>query len=262
MEHSDHEHAIDQAFTDQAASFNTSAIANAEEILEAIVAGARPRPSERWLEAACGPGVVSRRLATVARSVHGVDVTAAMIETAQREAVAAGLENVTFEVGDATRTTLADASFDGAVTRFSLHHIPVPGRLFEELARVLRPGGRLVVLDHLADDDAEVRSWSQEIERLRDPSHWASLSATRLRDLGRAAGLKLAHEQAFTFELDFDDWRRRGTRSAAAQELIERSLATPPADSDCFRVRTGPEGRILQLQMWLGVWHRDGRRLT
>jgi ubiquinone/menaquinone biosynthesis C-methylase UbiE len=256
MEESRHAHDIDRAFTNQAASFNASAVANASEILEAILEQTRPQPGERWFEAACGPGVVSRRLAASAGSVHGVDATAAMIEIARSEAAAAELDNVTFEVGDATATGLADAGFDGAVTRFSVHHIEVPSRLFAELARVVRPGGTVAILDHLADPDADARSWAQEIERLRDPSHWASLSDTRLRELGRDAGLDLAHQERFPFELDFDDWLQRGSDSQAVRDLIELSLAGRPEGTDCFSVTIKPTGRVLRLQMWLGVWRR------
>lgn len=89
-----------------------------------------------------------------------------------------------------------------------------------------------------------------------DPSHWASLSAARLRELGREAGLQLAGEQAFGFELDFDDWLRRGTEDPAAHQLVERSVTDRPAGSPCFRVRATPTGRVLSLRMWLGVWRR------
>lgn len=254
MEPIDHARAVERAFSSQAESFNASAVANADEILEAIVAHAQPQSSQRWLDAACGPGVVSRRFARTAQSVHGIDVTQAMVTTARREALAAGAENVTFEVGDATRTSLPDASFDGAVTRFSIQHIPMPSRLFAELGRVVRPGGSVVVLDHLADDNVEDRSWAQEIERIRDPSHWACLSQPRLRELGRQAGLTLDHDQRFSFELDFDDWLRRGTDSQEARDLVKQSLGDRPTGSDCFSVHTTPDGRVLRLRMWLGIW--------
>ena len=192
-------------------------MANADSILNAIIELAEPRPSERWLEAACGPGIISRRLAPLVNVVHGIDLTPAMIELARREAAVAELDNAVFEVGDATATGLQAAGFDGAVTRFSLHHLPVPARLFAELSRVVRPGGRVVIVDHVADDDAEARAWSQEIERLRDPSHWACLSEARLRALGEQAGLELTSAQRVAFELDFDDWLRRGTSSAGAR---------------------------------------------
>jgi len=231
-------------------------VANANEILDTIVDHAQPQRSERWLEAACGPGIVSRRFAPLAKSVHGVDLVPAMIDTARREAAAAGIDNLTFEVADATATELPTASFDGAVTRFSIHHLPVPARLFGELARVVRPGGRIAVLDHLADEEVEARAWSQEIERLRDPSHWACLSADRLRALGQRAGLQLTHQQRFAFELDFDDWLQRGTGDPTAQGLAELALSDRPAATECFTVQGRDQGRVLRLQMWLGLWER------
>lgn len=98
MEWTDHGQGVERAFSRQAESFNASAVANATEILEAIIQNGRPEPDERWLDAACGPGVVSRRLARVAGSVHGIDATSAMIETARREAEIASIDNATFEV--------------------------------------------------------------------------------------------------------------------------------------------------------------------
>jgi SAM-dependent methyltransferase len=233
-------------------------VANADRILDAIVHSAQPQPTERWLEAACGPGIVSRRLARLAGSVHGVDVTPDMIATARRAAQTAGIDNATFEVADATSTPAPDSSYDGAVTRFSLHHIPVPSRLLHELARVVRPGGTIVVLDHMADDEPEARSWAQEIERLRDPSHWACLSQARLRDLGRNAGLALDHERCFSFELNFEDWLQQGTTDPAAHDLVERGLAERPAGTNCFKIRGQSAKRVLGLQMWLGVWRDKG----
>jgi ubiquinone/menaquinone biosynthesis C-methylase UbiE len=251
-----HDVAVQRAFTAQAAGYNASAVANAAEILKVLLAAAAPRAGEHWLEAACGTGIVSRALAPLVGSVHGVDLTPAMIELARREASAAGITNAGFEVADATATGLPAASVDGAITRFSLHHVPVPGRLLGELARVVRPGGRIVVADHLADADAEARSWVEEIERLRDPAHWASLSAVRLRELGRPAGLTLEQARTRAFTLDFDDWLARGGAGATAQDLVERGLAQRPFGTECFTVRSSEGARVLRLQLWVGVWRR------
>src|SRR6478735_1318334 len=126
----------------------------------------------RWLDVACGPGLVARGLAPRVGEVHGVDMTPAMVDVARREAAAERLSNAVFSVGDATALDFADATFDGAVTRFSLHHIPLPGRVVAEMARVVRPGGAVIVADHVTSADAGEAAWHQEIERLRDPSHW------------------------------------------------------------------------------------------
>jgi ubiquinone/menaquinone biosynthesis C-methylase UbiE len=167
----EHTRSIVTGFTAQAESFNTSQVATDDGLLNAILALAEPR-DERWLEAACGPGLIARRLAPCVAVVDGYDLTPAMIEIARREAAAAGLANVGFAVGDATALPVPDDSFDGAVSRFSLHHIPLPGRLLAELRRVVKPGGRVVIADPLADADPDAAAWSQEIEHR--PPHAAA----------------------------------------------------------------------------------------
>src|SRR5262249_26139372 len=133
-------------------------------------------PAARWLEVACGPAMVGRAVALRVGSLHGVDLTPAMIEKARAEAEREGIDNVEVSLGDATALEFGGGSFDGAITRFSLPHIPVPQRVVEEMARVVRPGGLVVVADHARDDHAAVSAWVEEIERLRDPSHWACLT--------------------------------------------------------------------------------------
>ncbi|HET9104014.1 MAG TPA: methyltransferase domain-containing protein [Solirubrobacteraceae bacterium] len=257
MERTGHLREVQEAFTRQARSFAASEVARSEQLLDALLDAARPAPGERWLDAACGPGIVTRALAGRAGQAHGIDTTEAMVQLARDAAQQAGIDNATFAVDDATRSGLADASWDGAVTRFSLHHIPVPARLLDELARVVRPGARIVVLDHLADDDAEARSWVQEVERLRDRSHWASLSPAAMTALGRRAGLTLLEHRDFSFELDFDDWLNRGSQDATAHALVEDALQARPQGTERFTVTPGPVGRTLRLRMWLGTWSRD-----
>jgi SAM-dependent methyltransferase len=243
-------------FTQQAETFNASAVARAPEILDALMRLAAPQATERWLEAACGPGIISRKLAPHVREVHGVDMTPAMVDLARREAAQAGLANAKFAVGDTTQLDMPTASVDGAVARFAIHHVPVPSRLFAELARIVRPGGRIIMADHIADADADAAAWSQEIERLRDPSHWACLTMTRLRALGQHTGLELEHEQVFPIALDFEDWLQRGSGRLSGRPLIERALAERPDRADAFQVLECDGRRVLKLRMWLARWRR------
>jgi ubiquinone/menaquinone biosynthesis C-methylase UbiE len=244
-----HDDTVVREFTHQAESFNRSEVARDDEILRRLIEIAAPAGDQRWLDAACGPGVVSRALAPHVAAVHGVDATPAMIDVARREA--AGLDNVTFAVGDATGLG-GLTGFDGALARFALHHIPVPGRVVAELARAVSPGGAVVIADHLADEDADAALWAQELERLRDPSHWTSLTAARLRELGRQAQLELEAEEILPLNLDFEDWLERGSGGAQARALIERSLAERPHGTECFRVTDGR----LELRLWIGRWRR------
>jgi SAM-dependent methyltransferase len=241
-------------FTHQAETFAASAVAQSQPALTELMRLAAPRAGQRWLETACGPGIISRRMAPEVSEVQGVDLTPAMIDLARREARAAGIDNAIFTVADATALPFADGAFEGAITRFSLHHIPAPGRVLAEMARVVRGGGAVVVADHLADEDPEAAAWSQEIERLRDPSHWACLSLPRLRRLGEEAGLAVEEESTMALELDFDDWLARGSGGPAARELILALVADPPPAAHCFGVQERDGRRVLGLRLWAGRW--------
>lgn len=245
---------IRDEFSRQAESFARSPAMSAAETLGALVELVPADPGGRWLEVACGPGIVARALAPRVGAVAGVDLTPSMIEKARSEAAAVGATNLEFSLGDATALDFPDAGFDGAVTRFSLHHIPVPGRVLAEMARVVRPGGWVVVADHLTDANGDAAAWHAEIERLRDPSHWACLTPERLRRLGGAAGLELDHKEVLTFDIDFDEWLRRGTGGAASAELIERLLTEAPAGAESFHVFDSAEGRRLGLRNSLARW--------
>lgn len=244
------------AFTLQAESFDRAAIANEPRLLDQIVALADPGPDQQWLEAACGPGIITRRLAPLVRSVEGIDLTDAMVALARREATRAGLANVSFDRGDVTALDRPDASYDGAVTRFSVHHLPVPGRMLGELARVVRPGGRIVVVDHVADSSADATIWSQQIERLRDPSHWSCLTQNGLRSLGTGTDLELIDESIHPHELDFEDWLERGGAGPRERRLVESALGERPDGVECFDVSGDPGERILTMRIWSGVWIR------
>jgi len=249
-----YEESIRDEFTHQADSYVRSPVPSMAETLGTVVELVPTDAEARWLEVACGPAIVSRAVAARVGAVHGVDLTPAMVEKAAVEAAAAGVENVDFSLGDATALAFKDASFDGAVTRFSLHHIPVPGRALEEMARVVRPGGWVVVADHLTDADGDAAAWHEQIERLRDPSHWACQTRERLLAQGAAAGLELDEEQVVPLDLDFDEWLGRGSGGAAAATLVERLLGEAPASAESFRVTGEGDGRRLALRYSVTRW--------
>lgn len=251
-----HEDALREEFTHQAASFGQSPAMTSAQTLGALVELVPEDPQARWLDVACGPGVVSRAMATKVGSVTGVDLTPAMIEEATKRASEEGVENVSYSVGDATALDIADDAFDGAITRLSLHHVPAAARIVTEMARVVRPRGVVVVSDLAGDRDWDVAAWREEIERLRDPSHWICLTPERLGEAGAAAGLVVDQEEIVPVDIDFDDWLARGSNGHAAAGLIDQLLADRPPGATCFRVVSGGSGRRLLQDYWLCRWRR------
>ena len=100
------------------------------------------RSGERALDIACGTGAVSRVLAGRVGpegQLVGVDLNPAMLAVAQ----SLGLARAEFREADATQLPFGDAEFDVAVCQQGLQFVPEPGAAVGEMARVLRPGGRL-----------------------------------------------------------------------------------------------------------------------
>jgi SAM-dependent methyltransferase len=243
-------------FTLQAESFNGSPAMSSEETLHSLIAMLPLTGDQHWLDVACGPGIVSRALAPRVGRVTGVDVTPAMVELARAESGAAGLTNVAFMLGDVAHLDLPDDAVDGALCRFAFHHIPVPGRVLAEMARVVRPGGWLIVSDHVSDEQTDLAAWHEEIERLRDPSHWDCLTIGRRRALGEALGLRLADERFQPIQLDYENWLSRGSTGVANRDVIEAAWAERPDGAPSFGRGPDADGvvRVRQL-IHITLWH-------
>src|SRR5262245_58165328 len=98
---------------------------------------------ERALDVGCGTGALAYVLAAHVGEVVGVDADEAYIEAARRNAP----PNCTFVVGDATALPFPYGDFDLVGCLRVLHHVRRPELVVSELARVARPGGRILVAD-------------------------------------------------------------------------------------------------------------------
>src|SRR5688500_7312053 len=101
-----------------------------------------PRPGERVLDLAAGTGVSTLELARSGATAVGVDFSIGMLTVGHRVRPA-----VPLLAGDALALPFADATFDAATISFGLRNIVDPDAALRELARVTRPGGRLVVCE-------------------------------------------------------------------------------------------------------------------
>jgi ubiquinone/menaquinone biosynthesis C-methylase UbiE len=131
---------------------------------EVLRSGYDFRSHDHILDVGCGAGQTTRDAAriAVAGTVLGVDVSAPMIERARRVAEAEGLRNITFELGDAQTYPFASERFDSAISRFGTMFFADPVVAFTNIARAIRPGGRLqmMVWQHQSQNE-----WSVSIQR-------------------------------------------------------------------------------------------------
>jgi SAM-dependent methyltransferase len=114
---------------------------------QAMLDAAQLQPGERVLDVGCGYGTSTLEAAEgVAPSgrVVGIDISAAMLEPARQRVAAAGVDNVALLQADAQVHPFEPASFDVVISRFGVMFFDDPEAAFANLARALRPGGRLV----------------------------------------------------------------------------------------------------------------------
>lgn len=198
-----HENEILDQFTRQAEPFLRRHGGGKQELLELMAEYAATRSEDVLLDVACGPGIVSCFFAERAARVTGLDMVPAMLEQARRLQAERGVGNVEWILGQSTALPFVAESFDCVVTRFSFHHYEHPRVALEEMKRVCRSGGTIVVAD-VAPSEAAQDSFNRW-ERLRDPSHTRGLTLAEMKQLGEDAGLKMDRCGHFDLAMDLDD---------------------------------------------------------
>jgi len=173
--------------------------------LQAILQRVELSPDARVLDVAAGSGLLGRALARRAKEVVAVDITPEMLEGGREAAARDGVTNITFVQAEAESLPFEDGSFDLVVTRFSLHHIAEPQRVVDEMVRVARGRGRVLLIDMLVPDE-ELAQRANAIERRRDPSHAWTATWSQLQAYPASAGATVVDAYTQDRTRDLDDW--------------------------------------------------------
>jgi ubiquinone/menaquinone biosynthesis C-methylase UbiE len=227
--------AVRTTFGPAAGAYTASAGHADATSLARVVSYASPVPTDLALDIATGAGHTALAVAPYVRSVVALDVTPEMLVETARNALQRGLTNVRVQIGVAEALPLRDASFDIVTVRTAPHHFADIARAVGEMARVVRVGGRVVVVDTTVPEDDVLDREINAIELLRDPSHVRNYRPSEWRRMLEGAGLTitLAAVDRFTEgqgRMSFDTWTARaGTPREAVAALRARFLGATPA---------------------------------
>lgn len=179
------------------------------------------RPDDTVLDVACGTGAIA--LALVRRygcSVVGVDASREMLAAGRRRVAVAGAEaRVRLELGRAEALPFADGSFDGLTFGYLLRYVADPAGTLRELARVVRPGGRIASLDFLVPPSPVVRAaWRPYVEVVLPTL--GGLVSPGWREVGRVLRDSIpSFYERYPLERQLADWRAAGITGVGAKPM-------------------------------------------
>jgi ubiquinone/menaquinone biosynthesis C-methylase UbiE len=234
---------VDQ-FTRQAVPFSTAKTIADQKSLQLLVDFSGAGPDDKVLDVACGGGNVVCAFASAVQHATGIDMTPAMLERARTLARERSLDNVSWDLGQATSLPYADGTFTIVVTRFSFHHFIEPLAVLKEMVRVCAAGGRVLVADMHTSTDAAKGAEFNRMEVLRDPSHVRALPVAELKALFPAAGLPEARMTSYELRDELEN-------------LLSRSFPNPGDDDkirEIFRASAGDDRLGIPIR-------RDGPRI-
>ncbi|MEN7526887.1 methyltransferase domain-containing protein [Cupriavidus sp. DL-D2] len=216
-----------------ASAYLTSAVhaqgADLEQLRQAL-AHLKPVAHSRVLDLGCGAGHASFAAASMANEVVAYDLSAEMLGVVAAAATDRGLANIRTQQGAAETLPFDDASFCAVVSRMSAHHWrDVPAAL-REIRRVVKPGGKVVLIDIVGAEDPLCDTWLQSVELLRDPSHIRDYTPTGWTQLFRDAGFDVEVSPVWRIEIQFASWVARMRTPEVAQAAIRHLWDKAPAE--------------------------------
>ncbi|MEJ2289128.1 MAG: methyltransferase domain-containing protein [Deinococcales bacterium] len=230
--------------------------------LPRLVALARPRPGDRCLDLGTGAGHTAARLAEAGAEVIGIDPARGMLDAARRRYGA--LPNLRFVEAPGDATGLPSGSFDIVTARHTLHHHADPMATLSEVTRVLKPGGRFVLVDETTPDP-RVDAWLDAVERARDATHVRAYGLDEWRAMLGGAGLQwIVGDIETRYPMEVEAWVGRMALDEAGQAEVRRLFRQAgPLERRLFTIEyeAGEAVRFaLPMALVLATLPEEGRR--
>ncbi len=236
------EETIKKQFDRAAAAYGTSPIFAKGHDLALMVEAASPTPEMRVLDVGCAAGHAAFAFAPRVRDVTGIDISEGMLKEAAEQAKARGIENVRFQEAIASSLPFASEEFDIVTCRYVAHHFPSLTPALTEIFRVLKPGGKFVLVDIISPEDKEQAEFINRVEVLRDRSHSRDWSISEWQAAGESVGMPLEVVSQWDLPIDFADWVARQQTPPDAIAQLEALLdSAPRAVQSAFSIVKSPQ---------------------
>ncbi len=243
---------VQEQFGAHAAAYVRAANFRQGVTLGALVDAVSPQSGQRALDVATGGGHTALELARRGLWVVAGDLTAPMLRAAREHITAQDVRGaVHFAQLDAEALPFPDGAFDVVTCRVAPHHFPHVARFVREMARVVRTGGTVGVVDIVTPPQPKAARYINAYERLRDPSHVWAYSEAEWRGFFSAAGLRVTHSELFDTRHQLSTWAQRmGRDMPTTLRLAAMLRQAPPPVANWLRPQFAPSGIDAQFSIW------------
>jgi ubiquinone/menaquinone biosynthesis C-methylase UbiE len=213
---------VKESFNRQAGQFESKRMSFSKaEYLQYTIDTMALSGGEQVLDVCAGTCASSRKIAQKAGLVVCLDATEGMLEEGRKKAEAEGVSSsMVFVKGEAEKLPFLPHSFDVVFCRLAFHHLLEPAVVFSEMDRVLKPSGKMVLIDMEAAPE-ELRDVEDGLERLRDPSHVKLLSRQEMESFFKGR-YTIEKEEPTRIPVSLSAWLDlTGTPAASRAEIKE-----------------------------------------
>jgi ubiquinone/menaquinone biosynthesis C-methylase UbiE/catechol 2,3-dioxygenase-like lactoylglutathione lyase family enzyme len=240
---------VREAFGKTAEAYVASTAHASGADLNRLVELAAPSLSDRALDVSTGGGHTALALAFHVGHMTASDLTPRMLAAARDFLTASGVTNASYVIADAERLPFLDASFDLVTVRIAPHHYASLPTALREMARALKPGGRLVVVDNIAPEDATLDELLNRWEKWRDPSHVREYTASEWRTYLAGAGLDITDVEIQRKAHEFAPWVERMQMGEVERAALEADILAAPENAQAYFEVTVADGHVVS---WSG----------
>ncbi|WP_226585527.1 class I SAM-dependent methyltransferase [Halobacillus litoralis] len=210
---------VQDVFSKSKESYVQSSTHKSQNDLDLILNWVEPRPDWKVLDIATGGGHVAKTLSPHVHRVFATDLTKEMLQNTSSH-----LEkyaNIEYVIADAENLPFLDESFDAVTCRIAPHHFPSPLQFIQESYRVLKPGGKWLMIDNVAPEDPELDRFYNTFEKQRDPGHVRALKKSEWNEMLRSQGFTIQKQLSRKKTLPFQDWVTRTLFTVPEQKAVE-----------------------------------------
>lgn len=233
-------------FDRQSAAYGKGHILSRTADLESALPHLGLQPGMRALDIATGGGHTAVFFATRGLHVTAADIAPGMLAQARALADGAG---VTLETREHPAESLpyADGTFDLVTCRVAAHHFSCPATFCMETARVLKRGGKFLLIDGSVEDGQPVaEEWIHRLEKLRDPSHGRFITPLKWTHLCGHVGMRVIHSELQPMKQPDLEWyfSAANTPPENRNQVLEWIRTAPPSAKELFHLDTDDHGKI------------------